>query len=1142
MLQCRFWQMVWCTIIRHVQSDFEELTGAQNPFSAISVPTWPAPTVVDWDGDGDLDLLVLPRLFVQNTQGQLVELTGTENPFSALGHGFDGSHGASVVDWDGDKNLDLVVGNESGQLQLFLQTAPGKLVEVTQAENPFSGIDVGDHAAPCVVDWDGDGDLDIVVGNQDGHLYLFHQTTHGELVELTGANDPFSGIDVGQFVTPSVVDWDGDGDLDIVVGNFDGGLKFLQQTVEGQVVERTGVENPFSALDALMFATPSVVDWDGDGDLDLVLGNVDGHLHFYLQTTQGHQLGVERAGDENPFSAMGLGTLAVPSVGDWDGDGDLDIVVSDNKGLHVFQQNAPSQLVELTGAENPFRGQTYSYHQSTCVIDWDGDGHLDIVVGNFDGSLQLFQQTSEGQIVELIGAKNPFSAIYVGSWASPSVGDWDGDGDLDLVVGDITGRLHYFQQTAQGQLVNLTTKEDPFSGIDVGSYAAPSVGDWDGDGDLDLVVGDHSGGLRFFEQTSQGQLVELSGLENPFEGIELGSQSSTPSMVDWDGDGQLDFVVGDADGHLHFIQTVHSPTCLQNVGSIKHGKCMCWGGNTGADCSACLPGYFSTPCAGCKDYAFPLCKSCPKDDVGRICSSRGRCLDNDASRQNAAEEGVPQAALPLHHGNGSCTCPWPFYGEACDQGECLAGFSIGFNLESELYECMSCKPGSFKANASNAEACTSCVPGKYSAHSGQTSCDLCPLGLAQDESGQSGCHACPDGFVPSATQARCIPLTCGTTQLKLYSQCISLVPFMIAFAVLLCAVFAVLARATIKKRIVNHASFLKANHLWQKLYGLETNRKARMFAGAETAAIIEDARQESVQLGINLDYVLTDLEVMTRAKALRHEWRQDGDFANTLGSFLRRYGGTEGEPPEQWLTATKVDAPQDPSFHQLAPILTTGKDAPGFEKICPRDGKLHCSFVDGIREQRCSGKATHFLSWVWSYRLSLPLKALQQWADKNPWEKPYVRIWWCFFCNNQFRVLGGGVTSTKDLAVAFGQNVKGIGKAWMLLDRVQHSTYVNRIWCIFEVYVARKHDIPFTVLLSPEQKQLSCDGSIKTLQDLDETCKVQAQHATASFKEDEENIKKEILEEFGSWDKVNGLVEEQLRCVVTTMLLSPDDD
>jgi hypothetical protein len=94
-----------------------------------------------------------------------------------------------------------------------------------------------------------------------------------------------------------------------------------------------------------------------------------------------------------------------------------------------------------------------------------------------------------------------------------------------------------------------------FSSLDVGFFASPDLVDLDGDGDLDAVVGEVYGGLRYFENTgstSSPDFVEATGAANPFDGIDVGFRSS-PDLVDLDGDGDLDAVVGENGGSLRYF-------------------------------------------------------------------------------------------------------------------------------------------------------------------------------------------------------------------------------------------------------------------------------------------------------------------------------------------------------------------------------------------------------------------------------------------------------------------------------------------------------------------------------------------------------------------------------------------------------------
>ncbi|MFN9095273.1 MAG: FG-GAP-like repeat-containing protein, partial [Alphaproteobacteria bacterium] len=162
---------------------------------------------------------------------------------------------------------------------------------LTGSANPFNGIDVGNWSTPSFVDLDGDGRLDLVTGAEDGTLRAWRNTgsaTAPAFTALTGSANPFNGIDVGYWSTPSLVDLDGDGRLDLISGELYGTFLAWRNTGSAGAPAFTALTdsaNPFNSIDVGSTSTPSFVDLDGDGRLDLVSGEELGTLRVWRSAT-----------------------------------------------------------------------------------------------------------------------------------------------------------------------------------------------------------------------------------------------------------------------------------------------------------------------------------------------------------------------------------------------------------------------------------------------------------------------------------------------------------------------------------------------------------------------------------------------------------------------------------------------------------------------------------------------------------------------------------------------------------------------------------------------------------------------------------------------------------------------------------------
>ena len=119
-------------------------------------------------------------------------------------------------------------------------------------------------------------------------------------------------------------------------------------------------------------------------------------------------------------------------------------------------------------------------------------------------------------------------ALILGAHSAPSFVDIDNDGDQDLLIGEFGGFLNYYENTGTPlapTYIERTGAANPFDGIDIGLLSTPSFTDIDNDGDQDLVIGETDGNLNYYENTGTAlapAYTERTGAANPFDDINIG--------------------------------------------------------------------------------------------------------------------------------------------------------------------------------------------------------------------------------------------------------------------------------------------------------------------------------------------------------------------------------------------------------------------------------------------------------------------------------------------------------------------------------------------------------------------------------------------------------------------------------------------
>lgn len=175
------------------------------------------------------------------------------------------------------------------------------------------------------------------------------------------------------------------------------------------------------------------------------------------------------------------------------------------------------------------------------------------------------------------------------------------------------------------------------------------------------------------------------------------------------------------------------------------------------------------------------------------------------------------------------------------------------------------------------------------------------------------------------------------------------------------------------------------------------------------------------------------------------------ELARTAGLEIEACAKTSTEQMINAVTRKRKSV-IDCNFHAIAGNLFYGSTGLGRGKLCPRDRREGCSFVDALQPNQ-KGIANLFLSWAWSYTLDTVTDGLRSWASHNYIDPAATFVWICAFCNNQYRTLDGSY----NLEDVFRPRLRACGRAVALLDTWDSPLYVKRVWCVFEASIRVWH-------------------------------------------------------------------------------------
>ena len=391
-------------------------------------------------------------------------------------------------------------------------------------------------------------------------------TDNFEDIEIIGEAQTLHGAN-----TLAFADMDADGDQDLFWGDFfEPGLLFIRNLGSCSLPSLRGEPEPWpvnNPVETSGYNAPAVIDYDLDGDPDVLFGVLGGAFNA-IRTTANNLFYMENTGS-NEFQErtrrfvdmIDSGAESIVKFADLDGDGDQDMYVA-NKIQPETQRDSQIFYYENVGsASNPsfvFEGQLNfeaTYHQNPAFADLDADGDIDVLLGKWNRDLSFLRNIGSSTVPEFELVDEKFVSLTRGQNSSPALGDMDNDGDLDLFVGEASGTLNYYQNDGTAQEPLFVLVSDKYQDIDAGRRSYPVLVDLDVDGDLDLVIGSELEGAVLYMNTGTPEVMSLVE-SGTIDGVRF-QTIVTPEFVDIDNDGDLDVFAGGNSGGIQFFENVN---------------------------------------------------------------------------------------------------------------------------------------------------------------------------------------------------------------------------------------------------------------------------------------------------------------------------------------------------------------------------------------------------------------------------------------------------------------------------------------------------------------------------------------------------------------------------------------------------------
>jgi hypothetical protein len=350
-------------------------------------------------------------------------------------------------------------------------------------------IDLGAGAYPVIADVDRNGLMDLVVGNFGyldttyyslGYLYLIYRSQVALFLNTGTEEEPqfqLTDRDFGnlsslmiQGAYPALADLDNDGDMDMLAGNSDGTIIFLDNLAgPGEAPEFASPVMNYQGIDVGEFSTPQLVDMDRDGMIDLIIGKRNGTISYYRNTgSKGipvFALMTDHLGNvdvtDNDLSLDGFSTPCF-----FEEDGEYRLFVGSEFGQVYYYRDIEENLTgDFTLVSDHYLYIDEGSRTGLAIWNFNGDDFADLIVGNYSGGLALYRGVTPHELgMEEVEETLPGFTLFPNpscERVNVELNGSLGTNDHYIIMTDLLGRQVYRGRMLSDKTVSLDIRDLP---------------------------------------------------------------------------------------------------------------------------------------------------------------------------------------------------------------------------------------------------------------------------------------------------------------------------------------------------------------------------------------------------------------------------------------------------------------------------------------------------------------------------------------------------------------------------------------------------------------------------------------------------------------------------------------------------------